>query len=425
MAFPITGPGTDSPNRFNVDTSARRQASTPAPRVMTDTSSSQIRSPQDAINVLRTRLDQQMQQVLGNPEKGAVRTDVPAFEPPSAADVASRMLGFVQARLQQEADNGADQERLANLLEQARAGIEKGFGEAREQIKALGMMNDTLAADIDDSFGRIQEGLDDLEARFLGSQEPSGPGAVERSSMTQVEASSRNALQFEVRTRDGDIVTVSMNERAYAGARTASVQGENGSASSSTAVSLFSGRYEFSVEGELDEGERQALTELFEDVQSVSSRFFDGDVQGAFEAAQSLGIGGEELASFSLNLSSTRTVRASTYESVAQQNSPSAQLRPLGDLAQSIRQLGQDALENGLDTDTLGSLMTRMMDDLRQLSRGDEEPASQDYMGDFFNQILQRLQSSGTDAAGTEIGTDADSGDSDAGETGDRSSEAS
>jgi hypothetical protein len=136
-----------------------------------------IRTPEDAINVLRSRLQQQMEQSLGKlegPGSGAARNLGSGFQPPSAADVAGTVLNFVQLRLKQEAAAGADPERLANLMEQARSGIEKGYGEAREQIEALGLMNPKLASEIDDGFTRIQNGLDKLAERFVG-----GPTAAD------------------------------------------------------------------------------------------------------------------------------------------------------------------------------------------------------------------------------------------------------
>lgn len=132
----------------------------------------QIRTPADAINVLRVRMEQRLQQAMGGQSRPVTASDKYAAQaqPPTAADVASTILGFVQNRLQEEADAGADVERLADLLSQARAGIEQGYSEAREQIQALGMMNETLAGEIDDGFNRIQDGLLDFEKLFLNEE---------------------------------------------------------------------------------------------------------------------------------------------------------------------------------------------------------------------------------------------------------------
>ncbi|WP_154660772.1 DUF5610 domain-containing protein [Marinobacter nanhaiticus] len=389
MVSSINSPGSDYATRQGVDRQGAGSANRNAvPERVQGSESPSIRTPEDAINVLRARLDQRLGQALGE-SSGAARAPRGDFKPPSAADVASRVLGFVQSRLQQEADAGADAERLSNLLEQARAGIEQGFSEAREQIEALGMMNKALSADIDDSFNRIQQGLEDLDNRFLG--EVPGGGRVESASATRIEASSREQLAFEVRTRDGDVVTVRMDELRYAGASSASVSNQRGSASESSAVSLFAGRYEFSVEGDLDAGEREALTALFEDVQKVAGQFFEGDVQAAFQSAQKLNMSGDELASFSLNLSSVRSVSASTYESISERPSTSTQLRPLAGVARDIQSLAQDAFDKGLNSEALNSLMEEMMSDAQARASKNLETGNQDLMDSFWKAIIGSL----------------------------------
>ncbi len=395
MAAPLTGPGSDSTGRIPTQSSGQplnqtRQSQSPKPGELQAPTSPepQIRTAQDAINILRTRLDQRLQQSLATQPASGSEPLAEQFEPPSAADVAATVLGFIQGRLQLEADGGADQSRLVDLLAQARAGVEQGFREAREQIEALGMMNDTLSADIDDSFNRIQDGLASLDERFLGNQPADAEsGAMVRGSQAEVDSLSRDTLAFEVRTREGDVVQVRMDERRYLGVRAGDDEGAVRSAE------LFAGQYQFTVEGELDEAEREALTRLFEQAQDVAGRFFDGDVRGAFDAAQSLGLEGEQLASFSLNLTSTRTIRAAAYESQSDQPASSTSpLRPLGGLAQAIQELGRQAQASGLEAGTLEGLMSRILEDMQNALPQAEQGRELDSMNDFFRRILARLQ---------------------------------
>ena len=353
-----------------------------------------IRTPEDAINVLRSRLQQQMEQSLGKlegPGGGAARNLGSGFQPPSAADVAGTVLSFIQLRLEQEAAAGADPERLANLMEQARSGIEKGYGEAREQIEALGLMNPKLASEIDDGFNRIQNGLDKLAERFLGKPAPAGGAeAVSRSGM-QVESASRGAFRFEVTTADGDKVSILMEESSYSAVQSRSTSSESGESNSLTAVNASAGRYSFSVEGDLDSGEREAIAGLLEQAQGVAGQFFRGDVQGAFESARGLNLGGEELASFSLNLSSSRTVSTTAYESTSGQPSLACQLRPLAGLAQDVRELGQGGIDKGLDTTTLNDLVQRMLDD-QQDAISESVNSNRQMMDEFIGVIISGLQ---------------------------------
>ncbi|HEV8077903.1 MAG TPA: DUF5610 domain-containing protein [Marinobacter sp.] len=374
--------------------SGQRDSGAKAAESASKTQRQVIRTPEDAINVLRLRLQQKMEQSLGKLEglgAAAVRNFGGGFQPPSAADVASTVLSFVQLRLEQEAAAGADPERLANLMEQARSGIEKGYGEAREQIEALGLMKPELASQIDDGFNRIQNGLDKLAERFLGQPAAADGGApVSRSGM-QVESASRGAFRFEVTTADGDKVSIVMEESRYSAVQSRSATTGSGESSSLSAISASSGRYSFSVEGDLDSGEREAIAGLLEQAQGVAGQFFRGDVQGAFESARGLNLGGEELASFSLNLSSSRTVSTTAYESTSGQPSLASQLRPLSGLAQNVRELGQGGIDKGLDTPTLNDLVQRMLSD-QQPANSDSVNSNRPMMDEFIGAILNGLQ---------------------------------
>lgn len=168
MVQPIIGRGMEGTGRVNRELSESK----PVPKSSGESRTGkqvQIRTAADAINVMRNRMEQRLREAMGRTSQSTSVSDKYAAQaqPPTAADVANTILGFVQNRLQQEANDGADGERLANLMSQARAGIEKGYAEAREQIIALGMMNETLAREIDDGFNRIQDGLLNLERLFL------------------------------------------------------------------------------------------------------------------------------------------------------------------------------------------------------------------------------------------------------------------
>ncbi|WP_417538483.1 DUF5610 domain-containing protein [Marinobacter sp.] len=174
MVAPIIGRGPDVTGRVNTSPTEARPANRVAAEARIEKQAT-IRTPVDAINVMRARMEQRLQEAMGGQNKAVSGADKYAAQaqPPTASDVASVILGFVQNRLQAEADGGADLEKLTDLMSQARAGIEKGYAEAREQIVALGMMNDTLGAEIDEGFNLIQDGLLNLEKLFLGKE----PGA--------------------------------------------------------------------------------------------------------------------------------------------------------------------------------------------------------------------------------------------------------
>ncbi len=120
---------------------------------------------------------------------------------------------------------------------------------------------------------------------------------------------SRNA-SIEVTTRDGDKITIQFSEQSSQSASRFSLVSGNGSA---TAVELSRqqhSRFSFSIEGELDEGERRAIDELLGKLDKVAGHFDSGNMKAAIEEAQNLDYDGSELAGFEMSLDAQRSSRA-------------------------------------------------------------------------------------------------------------------
>lgn len=284
--------------------------------------------------------------------------------PPISADqVAENILGFVERRLTAESEAGASKEKLADLMAQARSGVKQGFGEATEQIKSLGMMSETLEEDIGKSFKLVNDGLDALAKRFLDDTEnsevstPVAPARLDERAAVASEEKSRvsrvsdnspangiyqagyskqvgydESLNLNVRTRDGDIVTIALRETGYSSETMQYAKNANGEASTYEKGVYFSGEYSYQLEGDLDEGELAALNELFDQVNEIAGLFYDGDFNEAFSYAMEMGFDSTELASFSLNMTQTQMTQVSAYEKVSG-NAASKALAPFGELA--------------------------------------------------------------------------------------------
>ena len=183
MVSPINQPGSfrPGPEPFSGAISPKGRDAVSGGQAASQPEAMKIRTAEDAINVLKARLSQRLEQKLGGTSNvDASRLGSRSFEAPSAEQVAGRVLGFVQQRLQSEARAGADPDRLAGLLAAARSGIKQGFAEAREQIEAMGLMNNQLDTDIDDSFSRLENGLAKLGEKLgIGGPETETSSPVE------------------------------------------------------------------------------------------------------------------------------------------------------------------------------------------------------------------------------------------------------
>ena len=257
-------------------------------------------------------------------QPGALNGEREAFSPDKVASV---VLGFIEQRLHREAAAGADPDKLQALMSQAREGVEKGFAEARKILDGLGVLHGEVAADIDDTYQRIQDGLGDLGKRF-------DPAALKAANTRGVASSERFAavaqtFEMAVTTRDGDRLRFSVAQASANWSQTRVAATSNGSAvalvASSQSGSVQVGAWQVSVEGELDEQERAALDKLFGQVQDLADKFYADDLAGAFDRAMALEMDGEQLASMSLRLTQS-SVRQATdaYSAVAEQGGQAA-----------------------------------------------------------------------------------------------------
>jgi len=113
-----------------------------------------------ALSVLHERIGAQLE------AKGITGKTV-AFEPLSAEQAASNILGFIERRLAMDVAEGATEEQLRSRLDAALAGFEKGFTEASERLSALSRLYPAIASEIGETYDRVIDGLDRLRLQLL------------------------------------------------------------------------------------------------------------------------------------------------------------------------------------------------------------------------------------------------------------------
>ncbi|BAU75175.1 hypothetical protein ppKF707_1675 [Metapseudomonas furukawaii] len=323
--------------------------------------------------------------------------------------VAERIIGFIDQRLRSEAANGAAPEKLQGLLDQARAGVQQGFEEARKILDGLGVLEGKVASDVDDTFSRIQSGLDRLQKTYFPSEQGSQPAsAVAMAGYSERSSAQAETFDLDVKTRDGDTLRISIAQASANWSRSSVAAASDGTtsivAARSQSSSLQIGGWQIQVEGELDDEEKAALSDLLGQVQDISSRFYAGDLAGAFDRAMALDMDGEQLASMSLRLTQTRVSQATdAYGAVAQQGGQAASatngnlrdyasglldaLRSAGELMENGRSTLEDllkgtfALDERLDPARLAranSLNQRLLDGLEPLLGKGESQSKDD-----------------------------------------------
>lgn len=257
------------------------------------------------------QLGKQLKQTLGvdlSPQQ-SVNPATNFFDVDAVVD---SVLQFVGSRIEQRRAEGASEGELATMYDAARSGVETGFGQAREQIEALGKLDDSLADRINQAEQGIYQGIDKLQAAGEESAADSLPASsLESVQYARVYERETNKFKFEVVTQEGDKVKISArtDSRFYGEALTA--QGENDSLAYSATEERNRSRYTLDVKGDLNADELRALDDLMAQVSNLSEEFFKGDVGAAFDMAMNLTSDAEQIAKFSLNL---KQRQVSAYE---------------------------------------------------------------------------------------------------------------
>ncbi len=281
---------------------------------------------------------------------------IPVDRRPTAEQSADVILGFISLHLQTLEQRGASKDEMEQALAQALKGFQQGLGEAMDIISGFGMMTDDVSAGIAVTEQLVLEDLADLRDNYLGEkpspQQTADVNSVvtayseqrtEMASFTRVgDAGTRagasyaisvaassyaasyqrnETVDLQVRTQDGDIVTISFSSQLAS--QNSSLLGVASGSQGAAAVLAYqqntstSSNFSFSVEGYLDDGEQEALTSLLRQVGELSDEFFNGDFDTAFAMALDFKMDTAEFSALSLDLArSSRANIVETYTSV-------------------------------------------------------------------------------------------------------------
>jgi len=292
-------------------------------------------------------------------------------------EVAKNVLDFVSSTLKGAKANGASDEKMAELFQQARSGIEQGFSDAQEELGELNKLDNETSEGIAKSRDLIDQGINQLEQKLLPQNSTVSETATTNnvsvlpthapstsSSTSNVQtaldysssasSSLSNTSDLSITTADGDIVTISFSDYlennssqqfSYANSGDNTQFGFTNSQSSYRETN-----FSFSVQGNLDDGEKKAIGDLIKNISKIEKSFFNGNLDKAFKQAQKLGYDSTELTGFSLDLQQTQTSSISqAYSEVSQFNdNPRAEeiahhIQPVIDFANQFQQANTQA----------------------------------------------------------------------------------
>ncbi|WP_169047038.1 DUF5610 domain-containing protein [Aeromonas salmonicida] len=290
--------------------------------------------------------------------------------------VADNVLQFITGRLGAARADGKSDDDLTEMMEQARKGVDMGFGAAREQLGDWATENEDIKTGIDQSYKLIQDGLEEFEKEFFGK--------VSTTEMGAAEMASRQQGYLEIQTKDGDKVVLRFNDSW----QVKSENSESGSQFSLKSSQSFS----FSLEGDLSSDEMDSIGKLIKGIDDLAGNFFSGNFDDLLKKAGELKLDDSQLASYSLKLK--QSVKLSqTYQGAS---SLQDLLKPLADYLPKLNQVQQQA-----DT-LLPESQQQALTPAVLAARGQNEPAQVNSFTSFNQRMLEALRMIGQFQPATE-----------------------
>ncbi|WP_429174396.1 DUF5610 domain-containing protein [Aeromonas salmonicida] len=290
--------------------------------------------------------------------------------------VADNVLQFITGRLGAARADGKSDDDLTEMMEQARKGVDMGFGAAREQLGDWATENEDIKTGIDQSYKLIQDGLEEFEKEFFGK--------VSTTEMGAAEMASRQQGYLEIQTKGGDKVVLRFNDNW----QVKSENSESGSQFSLKSSQSFS----FSLEGDLSSDEMDSIGKLIKGIDDLAGNFFSGNFEDLLKKAGELKLDDSQLASYSLKLK--QSVKLSqTYQGAS---SLQDLLKPLADYLPKLNQVQQQA-----DT-LLPESQQQALTPAVLAARGQNEPAQVNSFTSFNQRMLEALRMIGQFQPATE-----------------------
>ncbi len=295
--------------------------------------------------------------------------------------IAKNVMKFVGGVINGAAKSGASSDKLSELINQARDGVAKGIAMAEKEIG--GLMNDEIAEGIDQSRNLLTDKLNELEKRLLGTKEPHD---LQGAQLVGAGASESKDGSITIRTKDGDELRLNFeslrefqyNQQSGLLSGDKAIEGDAAD-SANTLVGMESYAFferagiSFSLKGELDATELEAIADLVGQANDLADTFFAGDLDKAFEQALKIGFNDEELAGFAMKLNHTQqTEVVQAYENV-----------------RNFKEDSDGSLGKGNVISSIAKYMDKMME---LLQKADEKLESGNEYSSLVNGLISQMK---------------------------------
>jgi len=247
--------------------------------------------------------------------------------------VAEKILSYMNDALMEAKAVGFSKDELNGISQQMREGFNIGFDQALDELSEIGILNDDLSNDINQSRILVDEGLTRISKKI--NNDPIDSKYIEANFLSANETARTSDIQ--ITTKEGDKVTISFSQLYAHYQRSQYIEASNFNVTNEgpahdkyareptsydryfehISSSYESLSYAFTIDGDLNDDELTAIYDLIEQISKLQELFFSEDFQKALESASNLTLD-EELSSAEIDMTlSRKSLAVQTYENVS------------------------------------------------------------------------------------------------------------
>ncbi len=158
----------------------------------------------------------------------------------------------------------------------------------------------------------------------------------------------------------------------------------------------FNSDFNLSIEGDLNAEEQQSISELLKAMSQVSQDFFQGNVNAAFSQAQNLGLETEQIAGFSMEMNSQKSVQAMAAYQQTKMPEQNVDTNLLSQASDFLAQAKKSMAETKAAVDSFAApekSFTDMFAGVGQMFSNDQGNNPENNSGDMFLKIVENISS--------------------------------
>jgi len=330
--------------------------------------------PEQAREFLHSHIGRKIDESIPHHSRAYNTAKAPEYQNISAdpASVASSLINKINHSNAAIENESADKSTSFKDLVIA---VQQGFSETKLSLE----QRNEFHGQISQEFGEIKDQVNQFLSSLEPTQRKEGQPINETTSLSSREYQSNSETSIQIETRDGDIVTIDLAQSSAYQHTESTFQTNNAYGHLQESYNESNHSFNFSVVGELDEDELNAISDLVDEIANTVDKFEKGNIEAALNHSKNISFDSSELSAYSLDIRTSEHYRAiDLYQQTALATEPAAEQ------AEYSENKAQEVSPTSIN---LNDYINNLFNSAQSTNIGNIEKSIDDIFSLFFNHL--------------------------------------